>query len=68
MFLAHLETISFLEALERSRLGVKIQKTIYKGINPLSANPKKYSNTLKQLLSVFDHFVRLALKGLKLVD
>ena len=41
--------------------------------NPLSANPTKWSNTLKQLvgklrsnyLSVFDHFVKLALKGLK---
>ena len=32
-------------------------------INPLSANPTKWSNTLK-LLSVFDHFVGLALKGL----
>ena len=30
--------------------------------NPLSANPTKGSNTLKQ--SVFDHFVKLALKGL----
>ena len=42
-------------------------------INPLSANPAKWSNTLKQLagklltncLSVFDHFVILGLKGLK---
>ena len=42
-------------------------------LNPLSAKPKKWSNTLKQFvgklltncLSVFDHFVRLALKGLK---
>ena len=40
--------------------------------NPLSDNPKKWSNTLKQLigslpanyLSVFDHFVGLALKVL----
>ena len=40
--------------------------------NPLSANFTKWSNTLKQFvgklatncLSVFDHFVRLALKGL----
>ena len=39
--------------------------------NPLSANPRKWSNTLKQFvgcyatscLSVFDHFVGLALKG-----
>ena len=39
--------------------------------NPLSANPTKWLNTLKQFvsnlltncLSVFDHFVRLALRG-----
>ena len=41
-------------------------------LNPLSANPRKWSNTLKQFvgnlptncLSVFDHFVILVLKGL----
>ena len=41
-------------------------------VNPLSANSTKWSNTLKQLvrklptncLSVFDHFMGLALKGL----
>ena len=41
-------------------------------LNPLSTNPKKWSNTLKQsvvklptnCLSVFDHFLGLALKGL----
>ena len=39
-------------------------------VNPLSSNPTKWSNTLKQLfgnylticLSFFDHFVKLALK------
>ena len=36
------------------------------GFNPLSANPTKWSNILKQL-SVFDHFVILALKGLSCV-
>ena len=40
-------------------------------IYPLSANITKRSNILKQLptnwLSVFDHFVILALKGLKTV-
>ena len=43
-------------------------------LNPLSTNPTKWSNTLEQFvsnlltnfLSVFDHFVKLALKGLKL--
>ena len=42
-------------------------------IIPLSANPTKWSNTLRQLfgnlptncLSVFDHFVKLVLKGLR---
>ena len=42
--------------------------------NPLSANPEKWSNTLKQIvgnlpticLSVFDHFMNLALRGLTL--
>ena len=40
--------------------------------NPLNSNPEKWSNTLKQIvgnlpticLSVFDHFMNLALKGL----
>ena len=43
-------------------------------VNPLSANPEKWSNTLKQIvdklpticLSVFDHFMNSALKGLRL--
>ena len=41
-------------------------------INPLSTSPTKWSNTLKQFvgnlpncLSVFDHFMNLALKVLK---
>ena len=44
-----------------------------KYLNPLSANPTKWSNKLKQFvgklpkncLSVFDHFVKLAIKGLR---
>ena len=44
-------------------------------ISPLSANPPKWSNTLKQFvgklptncLSVFDHFGGLALKGLVMI-
>ena len=44
----------------------------YDDINPLSANSTKWSNTLKKFvgnlptnyLSMFDHFVGLALKGL----
>ena len=35
------------------------------GIDPLSANPTKWSNTLKHCLSLFDHFVGLAFKGLR---
>ena len=38
-------------------------------INPLGANLRKWSNTIKQpvnCLSVFDNFVGLAPKGLKL--
>ena len=37
---------------------------------PLSANRTKWSNTLKQFVgsvSVFDHFVGLALKGLSFI-
>ena len=45
-------------------------------LKPLSANPTKWSNRLYTIrrqkstncLSVFDHFVRLALKGLKILD
>ena len=42
----------------------------FKPVNHLSANPTKWSNTLKQFvgptnsLSEFNHFVWLALKGL----
>ena len=42
-------------------------KNVTYDINPLSANPTKWSNTLKKFvgnLSGFDHFVKLALKGL----
>ena len=45
-------------------------------INTLSANPTKWSNTLKQFvgnlptncLSVFDHFARLVLRGLRILS
>ena len=45
-------------------------------INPLSANPTKWSDTLKQFVgnlptncvSVFDHFVKLELKGLTVIS
>ena len=49
-------------------------RSSYVLFNPLSANPTKWQNTLKQFvsnsrptscLSMFDHFVGLALKGLR---
>ena len=55
----------------------KIKETIHSlknpnHVNPLRANPTKWPNTLKQFvgklptncLSVFGHFINLALKGL----
>ena len=52
----------------------RIKKLELHLVNPLSANSTKWSNTLKQFvdnfptncLSVFDHFVILALKGLNI--
>ena len=51
---------------------LNIDLLFYLNISPLSANPTKWSNTLKKFvgnlptncLSVFDHVVKLALKGL----
>ena len=45
-------------------------KKILRTINPLSANPTKSSNTLEttNCLSLFDHFVKLALKELRKSD
>ena len=50
-------------------------KNYQKKLNPLSANPTKWSNKLKQFvrklptncLSVFDHSVGLTIKGLKIL-
>ena len=52
------------------------RKFLIFNLNPLSANPTKWSNTLKKFvgnlptncLSVFDHFVKLALKRLRILD
>ena len=52
---------------------MSISKLNKKKINPVSARPRKWSNTLKQFvgnlptncLSVFDHFLGLALKGFR---
>ena len=55
---------------------VSVSRTLHLTfVNPLSANPTKWSNTLKHFvgklptncLSVFDLFVGLELKGLKLI-
>ena len=49
---------------------------LQKEVNPLSADPTKWPNTLKQFvdklptncLSVSDHFVRLVLKVLTIIE
>ena len=59
------------------RVGKSLIKNTYcekfLGVNPLTANPAKWPNTLKQFgnlptncLSVFGHFAGLAVKGLKI--
>ena len=72
----HLSFLDFREKSYNSKktrmetlLGRHTEKIIF---NPLNANPEKWSNTRKQIvgnlpticLSVFDHFMNLALKGL----
>ena len=55
--------------MKKKLLELLQEKTVF---NPLSANPTKWPITLKQFvgkfptncLSVFDHFVKLVLKGL----
>ena len=82
-FELRLETTNILvtrdNILHRKRIYLQKKKknesSIFKhNVNPLSVNPAKWSNTLKQqngqphssnCLSVFDHFVGLALKGLR---
>ena len=59
------------QASFRSKAGKKNEKSQL--LNPLSTNPRKWSNTLKQFvsnlptncLSVFDQFMKLSLKDLK---
>ena len=68
----HYRTAFFESSL--SDVWSKLITSFFLLINPLSGNPTKWSNTLKQFvgnllancLSVFDHFVVLALKGLTL--
>ena len=55
---------------------IKLGLIVRAAVNPLSANPTKWSNRLKQFvgnmptncLSVFDHFVGLTPKGLKITQ
>ena len=57
-----------------TEFSLRLHQPCYCSFNPLSANPEKWSNTLKQFvrkfptncLSVFDHFMNLALKGLRI--
>ena len=67
-------TLKIFKVLDRfGTLCIKGLKLRSNKLNPLSANFSKWSNTLKQFvgklaancLSVFDHFVGLALKGLR---
>ena len=57
------------EHFSRSVKLTDMHKGMIININPLSANPTKWSNKLKQFvanyLSESDHFVELVLKGLK---
>ena len=79
LFLAHFgdfSTVTLHSNLKLSQTFSFQDKILIKEINPLSANLTKWSNTQKQFvsnlpsncLSVFDHYVELALNGLKLVD
>ena len=62
-----------LASIELVPMSLKLMQVFF---NPLSANPTKWPNTLKQFvgklptncLSVFGHFVNLALKGLTIVN
>ena len=62
-----------MHAKGKGQVGSKVEVSV-KCFSSLSANPTKWSNTLKQFvanlptncLSVFDHFVILALKGLRI--
>ena len=47
-----------------SSIAINVFEASPTDFNPLSANPTEWSSTLKQFKSMFDHFVKLALKGL----
>ena len=64
------KTLISIQSIRRDHIFAHIEREDILNMNPLSANRRKWSDTLKQFvptncLSVFDHFLRLALKGLK---
>ena len=67
-----LQNILEVEITKKKQLILKLFKINNLKINPLSANPTKWSNILKQFvgnllticLTLFHHFVKLTLKGL----
>ena len=69
-FCSHLSVLTW--TICENRLDIRHIYKLIIALNPLNANPTKRPNTLKQFvgklptncLSVFDHFVKLALKGL----
>ena len=68
------KSIKFLAAIQLLKYSVCDDNCSF--LKPLSANPTKWSNTLKTIrrqkptncLSVFDHFAGLAFKGLNLFN
>ena len=78
LLLEHLENKNFYEPISRDFNFVERRSyhhVFYKNLNPLNANFTKWSNNIKQFvgnlpmncLNVFDHFVGLVLKGLKIM-
>ena len=77
----HVDMFSWSLNVSKRKVGFLIYLKDYlylkqKQVEPLSTNPTKWSNTLKQkfvgklptnCLSVFDHFVGLVLKGLNVL-
>ena len=66
-----METLDVFDDFKGKKWNIDVKR-----VNSLRANPTKWSNTLKQLvgnlptncLSVFEHFVGLALKGLSVLS
>ena len=67
LFTCHNLNESLLQ-INQSKPLVGFMDSYYRMFNPLSANATEFSNTLKQFVGnsrLFDHFVGLALKGLR---